>query len=126
MLTTQATVSNGQETLPEEIVLERRRWVRRPAVRTRARLAWRTGGLRESRAPAHLINICEGGVQVATSLPIPDGLPFFWVGLESLRGEWVKATIREAVQYDLGWIYHVAFLESCAPGILERACTRPV
>jgi hypothetical protein len=116
--------SNGEDCVLS-IIPERRHWPRRSAIRTRARLAWRTQGLRVAKAPAQLIDISEGGLSISTNSPTPPDLSYFWVGLESLPGEWVKASLRQAVRGDGRWVYHCVFLETCAPGIIERACTCP-
>jgi hypothetical protein len=62
-------------------------------------------------------------LRISTNSCRPSDLSYFWVGLESLPCEWVKATLRKAVRDDGGWVYHCVFLETCAPGIIERACT---
>jgi hypothetical protein len=44
-----------------------------------------------------------------------------WLGMASLPWEWVKVTIRAAVQGEHEWRYHVLFCEPCPPGLLEQA-----
>jgi hypothetical protein len=124
MLTTDVIASNDQDSVLTAFP-ERRHSPRRPAIRTRARLAWRTYGLRVKKAPAQLIDISEGGLSVSTNSSTPSDLSYFWVSLEALPNEWVKATARKAEQGNAGWVYHCVFLERCAPGIIERACTCP-
>jgi hypothetical protein len=122
MLMNQIITSNN-EVPAWTINPERRESPRRPAIRTRARLAWRSQGLRVAKAPARLIDISEGGLSLTTSSPTPPDLSYFWVGLESLPCEWVKATLRKVERDEGCWVYHCAFLEKCAPGIIEQAST---
>jgi hypothetical protein len=122
MLMNEVIVSDDKDSTGS-IIPERRRSRRRPAIRTRARVAWRTHGLRVSKAPARLIDISEGGLSISSRSPTPSDLSYFWVGLEALPCEWVKATLRKAVPEDGCWVYHCVFLETCAPGIIERAST---
>jgi hypothetical protein len=123
MMMNEAIVDNDRDSF-ENPIPERRQCARRPTERVRARLAWRSHGFRVSKTPAQLLDISESGARVSINSATPPGLSFFWVGLESLPGEWVKATIQETVPHDLGWICRFRFAEQCPPGIIERARTR--
>jgi len=109
---------------PQNVIPERRRWFRNSAMQVRARIAWRTHGLRVRKAPACLIDISEGGARVFIRSSASHAISFFWVGLESLPCEWVKASVEEVVQDGLGSVYRLRFVENCAPGIIEYVCAR--
>jgi hypothetical protein len=120
MLMNKLIESDDDQDSPLSIFSERRQSPRHSPIRTRARLAWRTHGLRVAKAPAQLIDISEGGLSVSTRSPAPSDQSYFWVGLEALPNEWVKAALCKAVKDGVGWVYHCVFLETCAPGIIER------
>jgi len=120
MLSTAPVINDSD--LPEIVLPERRRWVRITAGHLPARIAWRAHGLRVHQAPADLINVCAGGARVSTESPALPGLCVFWVGLESLPLEWVKANIEQVMRDDFGWLYRLRFIEECAPGIIEHVC----
>jgi hypothetical protein len=123
MLMNETMLDNDQASFPE-VIPERRRSPRSHPTQVRARLAWRTDGLRVRKVPAELIDISETGARVSTHSSPQHGLSFFWVGLRSLPCEWVKASIQEVVRQDLDWVYRLRFLEDCAPGIIEFACAK--
>jgi hypothetical protein len=71
-------------------------------------------------APARLIDITGEGAGLMAHRPAELG-QLIWLGITSLPGEWVKATIRAAIPRGEQWQYHVAFCEPCPAGLLEQA-----
>jgi hypothetical protein len=102
------------------ITIERRSTPRHPTSSEPARIAWRAGGLRMHQAPARLIDITAYGAGLLAHRPAELG-QLVWLGVTSLPGEWVKASIRAAIPRGSQWQYHVAFCEPCPAGLLEQA-----
>ena len=105
---------------PGLVTIERRSIPRLRTSDEPAQIAWRAGGLRMGKAPARLLDITARGAGLLAQLPAQLG-QLVWLGITSLPGEWVKATIRAAVPYWSQWHYHVAFCEPCPAGLLEQA-----
>jgi hypothetical protein len=99
---------------------ERRRLPRLAASDAAARIAWKAEGVRVYKAAARLIDITSLGAGFVALRPAEPG-GVLWLGMASLPWEWVKVTIRAAVQGAHEWRYHVAFCEPCPPGLLEQA-----
>src|SRR5262245_55664359 len=105
---------------PRSLATERRSTPRLPTADEPARIAWKSQGLRMHKAPARLIDITAVGAGLLAQQPAELG-QLLWLGITSLPGEWVKATIRAAVPQGSQWQYHLAFCEPCPVGLLERA-----
>jgi hypothetical protein len=105
---------------PGLVSIERRSISRLPTRDEPARIAWKAGGLRMGQAPARLIDITARGAGLLAQQPAQLG-QLVWLGITSLPGEWVKATIRAAVPHGSQWQYHLAFCEPCPAGLLEQA-----
>jgi hypothetical protein len=102
------------------ISIERRSTPRLRTSNEPARIAWKAGGLRMRTAPARLIDITTHGAGLVAHRPGELG-QLVWLGVLSLPGEWVKATIRAAIRNGSQWKYHLAFCEPCPAGLLEEA-----
>jgi hypothetical protein len=85
-----------------------------------ARIAWKVQGFRVRKASARLIDISANGVGLLAAQPAKPG-QVFWLGVESLPCEWVKATVRCAFSAGLFWRFNMVFCEPCAVGLLEEA-----
>lgn len=85
-----------------------------------ARIAWREGGHIMRSSHARLADIGDQGAMILVGVPIHEDRDV-WIGLQSLRGEWVRASIREIRSFGERWALHISFREPCPPGLLEQA-----
>jgi hypothetical protein len=99
--------------------IERRSLPRLPASSEPARIAWKAGGSRRCKEPAHLIDVHENGAGIIAARPGKPG-EVLWLGMASLPCEWVKAIIRGEFPDGSRWRFHLAFCEPCPVGLLEE------
>jgi hypothetical protein len=111
------TLATCLPALPHDDRRAHRRW---PVVSSRARLAWGAGRPPFHAVPAQFINISEGGAQICTDT-VPEAASRVWVRLDSLPWEWVRATVQAVRGKSPYYQIHLAFLERCSPGVLEKA-----
>jgi PilZ domain len=99
---------------------ERRSCPRRPAVESRASLAWEAGPPPFRHVSARLIDISEQGAQIAVDA-VPCDVGRVWVRLDAVPWEWVRATVRAMRGVSPCCHVHLSFPEPCPPGVLEEA-----